>query len=320
MKSRLALAVASTLLALLAAEGALRLAPSLSRLGVESAQVAPVGKDALGLMTPDAHGEVVYRLRPGLVATLKGKEVRTNAQGFRGPELVAGVRTVVGIGDSVMFGWGVADGETYLRRLERELGAAGDLQVVNMGVPGYHTVQEVALLERHLDVLRPSVAILGFLANDLSEPQPFQKQGLLERHSSLYRLLRLRSAALPGALRLAPERKRSFQALRRLGHVAKERGFPVVVFLYTGMVAPAGVPRAEPLPDVRALCREQGFVEVDLYDVLTKAIAAGEIAKVQDIWVSPTPPIDPHPNARGHELIARELLPAVRAALERRRP
>ena len=75
--------------------------------------------------------------------------VHTSSQGFRDREYAAakasGSYRVLGVGDSLMFGWGVDEGRDYLsvleRRLEREH-PERSWEVINTAVPGYNTVME----------------------------------------------------------------------------------------------------------------------------------------------------------------------------------
>jgi lysophospholipase L1-like esterase len=151
----------------------------------------------------------------------------TNARGFRGPgewETGRAVR-VLALGDSCTFGRGVADAETWPARLEARLRARGvDVAVFNAGVPGYDTVQELALLRRLGPELRPTHVIVGWLPNDVIEKSvdvrktvqlldgqlvddveqyrewKAQVEGGGLHGSALYRFLRVRTKLLKAAL------------------------------------------------------------------------------------------------------------------------
>jgi lysophospholipase L1-like esterase len=220
---------------------------------------------------------------------------------------------VAGIGDSVMFGWGVEEEETYLRLLERRLAAVRpDVETVNMAVPGYNTVQEVAHLERHLDAVRPAWVLLGFVGNDFEPTMTlFPPRRLLERHSWLYRLVRCRLEGFTPEARTAHRRRSALEALRRLGRLSRERGFSVAAFLYAGRVTatPSSILRDH--PEVHAVCEQEGFLVLEPRRILQQAIAAGEIETSFDIWISKQKPVDPHPSALGHRIIARGLAEAL---------
>jgi hypothetical protein len=91
-----------------------------------------------------------------------GEIITVNRLGYRGPEHAAsphpGIRRVVMLGDSVTFGTGVSDGETFSDRLE----AAAAYEVVNLGVDGYGTDQELIRLENEGLSYRPDDVVLNF--------------------------------------------------------------------------------------------------------------------------------------------------------------
>ena len=78
--------------------------------------------------------------------------VHANAQGLRGRELdpkAPGAFRIWGLGDSFAFGWGVEEGETFYHVLERRLnreGAGRRYEVINAGIPGFGTYEELQLL------------------------------------------------------------------------------------------------------------------------------------------------------------------------------
>lgn len=120
---------------------------------------------------------IIYELKPGLSVWYEGAKVTTNVWGFRGiaHPLEAGddVFRIVGIGDSFMFGQGVADEETYLAVLEARINAvfpAHTLQIINTAVPGYNTVMEIETLREKGLRLRPDLVILDIVGNDLELP------------------------------------------------------------------------------------------------------------------------------------------------------
>ena len=65
----------------------------------------------------------------------RGKAVRINRLGLRGPEPASGEKLALIVGDSSVFGDGVDDHQTMAAQLERALD--GRMKVQNGGVPGY---------------------------------------------------------------------------------------------------------------------------------------------------------------------------------------
>lgn len=158
------LAAAAALATLLAAEGALRL----------------FWPQTL-LHDPDAFDPdpvLGGRLKPGFADAFDNPEFATrwaiNARGHRGPPAgpkPAGAVRVAAVGDSYTFGYGVEEPETYPRALEREMArrVPRPVEVINLGVGGYGTVQELVWLSEHLDRgLDPDLVVLGFyMGNDV---------------------------------------------------------------------------------------------------------------------------------------------------------
>jgi len=108
---------------------------------------------------------------PGLVAEYRGVTYTANTLGARGPELpyerVDGRRRVVVLGDSLVWGFGVPDGQTLCDSLARAL---PDTDVVNLGVAGYGTGQELMLLRHEGVRYEPDHVLLVFtLANDVED-------------------------------------------------------------------------------------------------------------------------------------------------------
>ncbi len=185
-RSELLLAITATVLALLAVEVGFRV-----KLWAEnektfdrafegdSAGVAipSSGTIWLGhLIRPSRNPAIVYELKPNLVVSFQNRRVTTNKQGFRGPLVVAdssaGFR-ILGLGNSFMFGWGVADGEEYLSLLGQKLGHAFPdtrWEIINTAVPGYNTVMELATLVEKGVAYEPKIVVIGFVANDLGLP------------------------------------------------------------------------------------------------------------------------------------------------------
>jgi lysophospholipase L1-like esterase len=104
--------------------------------------------------------------------------VRINSAGFRGPECAptppAGVTRVVVLGDSETFGINLAERDTFPAALERRLNArqAGGFEVLNLGVPGYNTANQLALLKARGIRLRPQIVVLLYNFNDPEIGEP----------------------------------------------------------------------------------------------------------------------------------------------------
>jgi len=99
---------------------------------------------------------------------------------------------VVGLGDSFTLGYEADVTETYLYRLEELLKADGyPVEVINLGVSGYGTAEELIMLKEFGFRFHPDVVIAAFYQNDLADNvrsnlYRLDKDGRLIRASSSY--------------------------------------------------------------------------------------------------------------------------------------
>lgn len=116
-----------------------------------------------------------WRLRPGSAGSMNHGgpdrgEVRINRLGLRGPEpglgRPPGVRRVVVLGDSFAFGLGVDEPHTFGAQLANLLSRTAPTEVLNLGVIGYATDQELLLFEELGPRLRPDLVVLVMCDND----------------------------------------------------------------------------------------------------------------------------------------------------------
>ena len=109
-----------------------------------------------------------YALRPNWTDPAQG--IAINRLGFRGELVDSATPVIVAVGDSIPFGAGVKDDETYPAQLDALLRAAGSpVHVLNAGVPSYNLRQSFDRLR--LDVLeryRLPILVIVQAANDIS--------------------------------------------------------------------------------------------------------------------------------------------------------
>ena len=159
--SRVLLVLFSLLLVFLTAEMFLRMLPG------------PV--DSLrGLHQTEPGEPWLYSLVPDARIRLPGSppiQCEINSDGYRGPlaPLAKDPKTsrVLVIGDSVAFGYGVADQDSFPRQLEN-LGK--HREVLNFGVGGYNPYNEAAVLEGKAMRYAPDIVLAQFCINDLNNP------------------------------------------------------------------------------------------------------------------------------------------------------
>jgi lysophospholipase L1-like esterase len=110
-------------------------------------------------------------------------EFRTNAQGFRDDENYEhrkpdGLRRVLVLGDSQTQGFEVRQSSTFAKVLENRLRNKGiDAQVLNTGMSGFGTAEELMYLEHEGIKYHPDAVVLAFFGNDFDDSV---KSGLYE--------------------------------------------------------------------------------------------------------------------------------------------
>ena len=117
-------------------------------------------KSTSGVWTSEGHGHV-----------------RINSLGFRGPEIQIkkepNVIRICVLGDSFIEGLQVNHPDTFCAKLQNQLNQKADasslmFEVVNCGVSGYGTAQELLLLQNYVMPLRPDAIVLAiFPENDI---------------------------------------------------------------------------------------------------------------------------------------------------------
>jgi hypothetical protein len=174
-----ALLAASILVGFAVLEGVARLLPG--------PQTAYTGR---GLYQVDF--DLGHSLRPNV----RSGDVVTNSLGFRDREYPVpkppGSFRILGLGDSFTFGRQAPD-EVYLDLLEARLLALGfPVEVINAGVPGYDTAQELAQLHKVGLGLGPDLVLLGFfVTGDLLENGSDERYEVVDGELTSIRLTRL---------------------------------------------------------------------------------------------------------------------------------
>jgi lysophospholipase L1-like esterase len=151
-------------------------------------------------------------LPPGTRSYTIDAPVSVNALGLRDDEIPRakppGERRVLALGDSFTFALGVRFEDLYVQQLERLLAADGGspVQVVNAGVAGYNTRQELIYLLADGLSLGPDLVTVGFYWNDLVGNEPalpdLARTARVADAASLYESgEREQRHLIPGALR-----------------------------------------------------------------------------------------------------------------------
>ena len=267
-------------------------------------------------------------------------EFRYNSLRFRdaepGPRR-AGVRRLVVIGDSFTEGQGVKEPDTYPRRLEALLGAAGagKWEVRNCGRRATDFPELYAAFEEAL-ALEPDVVVYGMVLNDAARSAEFQARQtyvndwILDRgrileggatstldplDSRLLAMVRDRvdgyrtSRATLGWYREMygePNRKgweRTQEYLREMSRRTRASGARFLVASWPLLVSLDRYPFADVHETIARFCVAAGIPRHDLLPVL-------QGRPTEALWVNP---VDMHPNELAHRLAAESLVEPVLA-------
>jgi hypothetical protein len=216
----------------------------------------------------------------------------------------------------VTFGPGVRNEDIFPRRLEVNLGRdlGRPVRVINSGVGGYNTEQELAFLKLRGPEIAPDLVVLLYVSNDVEINEgPFDPQ----EHTSLkgksppqavktllgyfwtYRLVVhvLEHRGGGGSVGIASLRngagwKRSMKALEGVDAYCRERRIPLAVFLYELVPSPLTIALRG---DIGVLSAKLGFP----YSSTEKWLAGPSPRAITNSVV------DAHPNSAGHELLER---------------
>lgn len=123
-----------------------------------------------------------YEPRPGYHGYFRqeqgsgqGAEIEINSHGFRDHEYSEekdpGTFRIAVLGDSIVWGHGLELEDTFPKQLERLLSEREDrkVEVLNFGVSGYSTQQEVELYRVKSSRFHPDLVLVGYCLNDYEE-------------------------------------------------------------------------------------------------------------------------------------------------------
>lgn len=156
------------------------------------------------LNRPGALTVATFRDHRGRV--LREVEHRINADGWRGP-LAAGDPDphrlrVACVGDSLMFGLGVAEEQTFPAALERAFARGSppvEVEALNFGVPGYRAEEKARLIESLLPAHHPQLVLMQVYIQE--DARGWSRLARLQARDPLTRWLRPGGAEWVEALR-----------------------------------------------------------------------------------------------------------------------
>lgn len=242
----------------------------------------------------------IFELRPSYQVDLEGQPIRTNSAGFRDvefvPEKPQGTFRIAIVGDSVTFGWGVAVEEAYPNQLERLLAPEGTFEVMNMGVGGYNSLQQVAVVRSHALNYDPDLLVVGYVLNDNKEDGADGGVSLYFKRgpSRAVDWLKIHARRVMRAI----GRDVRTEAFEDLANLAAKAKVPVVVVIFPEyeFMADGSYEHSAEHVAVRALAERQGFKVLDLEGAFREQ--SFDLALMRD---------NVHPSPAGHVLCAMKI-------------
>ncbi len=249
-----------------------------------------------------------------ILGTVNSKGFRGLEKGFQKPD---GLTRVVFLGDSFTLGIGVKDEDTIPVTFENVIKAKyGDIEVLNFGISGSSTKQQITLLEEYVIGFAPDIVIIVLFLNDanrigtikfLSRPHILTKVrnysffinffvGSIEKYFLHKTMIRHYQKGFMEGSSGWEEIK---TALRNGKSLSKKHGFQFIVAVYPVLIQ---LDEKYPFRNIHKTignyCESLKIPFADLFN--------GFVGKKgSDLWVHPT---DQHPNEVANRLAAAELL------------
>ena len=265
---------------------------------------------------------LLYELAPNRQKKFERVWIRTNSYGMRDTEPMPidddGVTRIVVLGDSFTFGFRVEGKYSYPSVLERRLTEASvdrRFEVLNLGVCGYNTKDEAAVLEHKGLPWKPDLIVVGYVLNDpetepiqplshhFQDPALWQKFNLGRLIAKTTRILEVQLWGGGDYFRYLHARDRRYwqsvvsgmDGIRRL---AEGQEIPVLVVIFPEKPSIReewqDYPYTEIHHQVAEMSRQQGFAVIDLLDRFSEFPARTMRVRRND----------PHPSRQAHQVAA----------------
>ncbi|MCK4911249.1 MAG: SGNH/GDSL hydrolase family protein [Thermodesulfovibrionales bacterium] len=270
---------------------------------------------------PSKYEDIFFELKPLQQWNYLGADVSTSSMGFRDREYTVekapGTLRIFGIGDSIMFGQGVPQEETYLSLLEAMLNKRHpeyNWEVINSAVPDYNTSAEVETLRYKGLKYKPDLVVMGICTNDFDMPALVFYMGLPDernmgryfslQHSFFVQYIRHRMKRepflIPGFTHKYVEMsggKGVFKAIKELKRISIIGDFPVLVFHLANDTN-------KNVMDLMKTANAYGMPAVDVSPMIQRYM---KYQGIKDYFDSALSVSDGHPSSTSHEIAANAL-------------
>ena len=193
------------------------------------------------IVTPHLDDKIIYTLRPKLDVKFQRKPLKTNECGMRQGKVSIlkpeNTYRIALLGDSFAFGWGVHQKESFAAQLEDNLNNMSTngvkYEVMNFGVPGYSTFQEVAQFKSEGIDFDPDAVLVFFIRNDFGFPffvrNISNNSGGIFSSTKFVSILNQATDSKDELMKLEMKKLDPNRALSRLSNFTRERGIRLFV-------------------------------------------------------------------------------------------
>ena len=280
-------------------------------------------KYAKELKMRDPSGVVSHVHRPSASAHLMGVDISLNSLGNRGPELSdpkkPGCKRVLVMGSSITMGWGVPFDEVFTsvagQRLntEKPFGPGVSFEFANAGIGNYNTWFQSRLFLREYPVVKPDVVVLHYFISDV-QPRTMGRDSFILKHSYLaafcfdrWTLTKIRFGGQHKDLFTfykdlyaddSEPWKQTQKQIKEMHDLCAKDGVPFVIMIIPDIhdLSP-GTPYQPLYAKMETAFKGLQIPTVNTFGAFQKEFGDD----VTKLWIQSD---DPHPNAKGHALMA----------------
>lgn len=248
---------------------------------------------------------------------LQNVNIEINSRGFRDREYQIpkprDVYRIMVLGSSVTLGWGVPMDQTYVKLVEEWLeGNTGNkrVEIINTAVGNYNTTREIEAFFAKCLELNPDMVILTFFINDPQiieiKENPVLKHSQLavllwSRYQQIIRIAGLKENYADYYKNLYTDKNHGWiicqQEMQKLANYCRNQNMYVLLAMIPDIHNLQNYPFEFAHQIIKTKSLEYGFHFLDFYNALKREDAV-------DLWAMRG---DPHPNVKGHSIMARYL-------------
>ena len=259
---------------------------------------------------------------PSSSAILQSVNIRINKDGIRGPNLTKDTiynRKILFIGSSVTLGWGVEEKDTLTEQLNQMLkNEFPKTSILNAGIGNYNAERYVERYSSKLQHINPDIVVVQYFINDAEDLKSGGGNWVLKNSQLAVTLWNTyhKFFSMTGESAILEHYQDVYKkdsigynkmkaAFKKLSVLSQNNGFDVLLVMTPDIHNLKEYPFSFIHEEIQRLSEQFNFFYLDLLPVFK-----GKEAK--EFWAMPG---DPHPNSKGHKLMAETIFPALKGML-----